>query len=344
MRDHEVSVVIPVYRGARTLEPLLAEIAVLAEGATSTDGHRWRVVETVLVFDHGSDGSDAVIRRLAEQYDFVRPVWLSRNFGQHSATLAGMSATTAEWIATIDEDGQHDPALIGALLDVALARSAPLVYARPTNAPPHGWLRNSASRAAKRVVAGLLPGAGSPQFQSFRLMTGEIGRSVAGYAGPNVYLDVALGWVVPRVATADVRMREEGAPSGYSLGRLIGHFWRLVLSSGTRGLRLVSVIGAVTALAGFALALLFIVQRLIGVDLPEGWTSTMVVLLVATGFILMSLGVVAEYLGMAVNMAMGRPAYLTLADPENGPLGRARSQAAPRGGDDLSDRRGTRAP
>lgn len=333
-----------MYSGARTLEPLLAEIAALAEGAVSPEGHLWRVVETVLVFDHGRDGSDAVIRRLAERYAFVRPVWLSRNFGQHSATLAGMSSTTGEWIATIDEDGQHEPALIGALLDAALEASAPLVYASPTNAPPHGWLRNAASRAAKRLVAGLLPGAGSTRFQSFRLMTGEIGRSVAGYAGPNVYLDVALGWVVPRVATADVRMREEGAPSGYSLPRLIAHFWRLVLSSGTRALRIVSVIGAVTALAGFALALLFIVQRLIGVDLPEGWTSTMVVLLVATGFILMALGIVAEYLGMAVNMAMGRPAYLALADPEQGPLGRARSKAVSDGEGDVTGRSGTPAP
>ncbi len=54
----------------------------------------------------------------------------------------------------------------------------------------------------------------------------------------------------------------------------------------------------------------------------EGWTSLVVVILICTGVILFSLGVIAEYIGVAVNMAMGKPLYLITQDPEDGPLGR----------------------
>ena len=56
-------------------------------------------------------------------------------------------------------------------------------------------------------------------------------------------------------------------------------------------------------------------------DIPAGWPSLMAMLLVATGAILFSLGIIAEYIGVAVNMAMGRPLYLIVSDPADGPLG-----------------------
>jgi len=98
----------------------------------------------------------------------------------------------------------------------------------------------------------------------------------------------------------------------------------MVLTSGTRLLRVVSVVGALTALFGMLVALVLIGNQLFGADLLRGWTSTMVVVLLSTGAILFSLGVVAEYLGVAVNMAMGKPLYLIVSNPEQGPLGRRR--------------------
>ena len=154
-------------------------------------------------------------------------------------------------------------------------------------------------------------------------MLGEVGRGVAAYAGAGVYLDVALGWIAGTAATCPVRLREEGArPSGYRLRSLLSHFWRLVLTSGTRLLRLVAVVGAGFALLGLLFAAFLVADKLVGGDIEPGWTSVMVVVLVGTGSLMLALGVVAEYLGVAVNMAMGKPLYLISADPSTGPLGR----------------------
>jgi undecaprenyl-phosphate 4-deoxy-4-formamido-L-arabinose transferase len=104
--------------------------------------------------------------------------------------------------------------------------------------------------------------------------------------------------------------------------RLLSHFWRLVLSTGTRGLRLVSILGVLFGAVGALLAVLIVAARLSHPATVPGWSSVMVVLLLSTGAMLFSLGVVAEYIGVAVNMAMGKPTYLIVSDPARGPLGR----------------------
>lgn len=320
---HGISVVIPVYRGETTLPAVVAELDKLSSEQRTPAGHRFIVTEVVLVHDNGPDRSDEAIRQLAARYDFVRPVWLSRNYGQHPATFAGIASTGGDWVLTMDEDGQHDPRFAADLLDVAMTTGAPLVYAQPTNTAPHGAARNAASSGAKWVFGHFLSGGAVPSFQSYRLVLGELARSVAAYAGTGVYLDVALSWVAGAVQHCPVELRAEGGrPSGYSYRRLLSHFWRLVLSSGTRNLRIVSILGIAFALLGILVAGGIVVARFTDDIAVEGWASVVVVVLLGIGAMLFCLGVVAEYLGVAVNAALGRPPYLIVSDPAHGPLGR----------------------
>lgn len=324
VNDHEISVVVPVYRGAAHLEALVDDIERHTKSSVTADGRGYRVVEVVLVHDCGPDDSDRVIRLLEERHDWVRAVWLSRNYGQHAATLAGMASAGGEWIVTMDEDGQHDPADIGSLLDTALRERCALVYARPVNQAPHSAFRRVTSRLSKRVINVLSGGADASLFHSYRLVLGEYGRSVAAYAGHGIYLDVALNWVAGHPSTAPVTLRDEGERvSGYSFRTLLSHFWRMVVTSGTRGLRMVSVLGASFALGGVLLAVGLAIAKLAGNSVLQGWTSLMVALLLCTGVVLFFLGVIAEYVGVAVNMAMGKPLYLIISDPGRSPLARA---------------------
>lgn len=312
----DVSVVIPVFAGAATLPLLVREIAALHGTATSPQGRRFRVSEVVLVWDRGPGGSEAAIRQLAIEHDWIRPVWLSRNFGQHAATLAGMSSAGGEWIVTMDEDGQHDPAYIGAMLDRAYETSSQLVYASPTNAPPHSALRNLGSRFAKASFRVLVGDTDLESFHSYRLILGEVGRSAAAYTGSGVYLDVALSWVVATSTTCPVPMRSEGRPaSNYSFGKLLSHFGRLVISSGTRPLAIVSLVGLLFLGIGVLFSLWVLVARLLGHEAPAGWSSTFVAILIVGGFTLFSLGIIAQYIRAAANMSLGKPLYVVVRDP-----------------------------
>jgi glycosyltransferase involved in cell wall biosynthesis len=311
-----VSVVIPVYAGATTVSALIDELAGLTAPRMTPGGRYFQVAEVILVWDHGPDHSDQVITELTERLPWVRAVWLSRNFGQHPATVAGISASRGDWVVTMDEDGQHDPADIARLIDTAFSARSSLVYAAPSNPPPHSFLRNIASSLTKGAVLRWLSGGQSTPFHSFRLIHGEHARAVAAFCGPGVYLDIALGWVVGGATSCPVTMRDEGRAAGsYNVRRLSSHFWRLVISSGNRPLRIVSGAGLLTAVLGIVLALVLAVQRLAGDTVPQGWTSVIVAVLIIGGLVLTSLGVIAEYVGLAAGMSMGKPLFVAISKP-----------------------------
>jgi glycosyltransferase involved in cell wall biosynthesis len=300
-----------------TLTGVVKELEQLRSTQETPGGLKFRVDEVLLVWDRGIHGSEEVVRELAARNEWVRPIWLSRNFGQHPAILAGMTSSGGDWIVTMDEDGQHDPAYFGDLIDTAYRDRTQLVYASPKNRPPHGVLRNAASWLTKWLFVHILVSSDAPRaFSSYRLILGEAGRSVAAYSGAGVYLDVALSWVVTNPSTCPVLMRQEGRPaSAYTLSRLVSHFWRLVISSGTRPLRFVSVMGILFALVGLGVAIYSAVQKAVGHTTVQGWTSVFVAVLVVGGAVLFALGIIAEYIAASASMAMGKPVYVIVRDP-----------------------------
>lgn len=313
---HRVSLVIPVYCGEKTLPILIGEITPLTIEQTSPIGNRFVICEVLLVHDCGPDRSDKVLEDLSAQHPFVRPVWLSRNYGQHAATLAGMASATGDWVVTIDEDGQQNPADIGRMLDCALVGSLQLVYAEPTNPPPHGWLRNAASRTAKAISAKILGNRAIGKFNSFRLIDGEVARTLAAYCGNGVYLDVGLFWVTGRIGHCPALLRNElDRPSGYSYIKLLGHFWNLILTTGTRPLRLITLMGFLSMILAIAISGYAVYVKLSGQAPVQGWASLLIIVAFFSGSILTALGVIAEYLAVTMGIVMGKPLYVVSTKP-----------------------------
>lgn len=311
-----ISLVIPVYGGEKTLPILVSEIEPLTQELSTPEGKPYVVCELILVHDCGSDRSDLVIQELADKYPFVQPVWLSRNYGQHAASMAGMASATGDWVVTLDEDGQQDPSDIGRLLDTALNQSLQLVYAQPTNLPSHGWLRNTLSRTAKAITIKLLSNSPMGKFNSYRLIDGEIARTLAAYCGNGVYLDVGLYWMVGRIGHCPLQLRNEmDRPSGYSYSKLFGHFWNLILTMGTRPLRIITIMG----FCSLILSIIITAYALYGkfyLDIPvQGWASLLIVVAFFSGATLTSLGVIAEYLAVTMGIAMGKPLYVISTKP-----------------------------
>jgi undecaprenyl-phosphate 4-deoxy-4-formamido-L-arabinose transferase len=311
-----VSIVIPVYAGETTLPLLIDEIAPLTQLQTTASGHAFLVCEVLLVHDCGPDRSDRTLEALGARYAFVRPIWLSRNYGQHAATLAGMASAQGDWVVTIDEDRQQDPAAIAAMLDHALTGSLQVVYAQPTNMLPYGWLRNTLSRTAKLISSRLLGHQTMGRFNSFRLVDGDIARTLAGYCANGVFLDVGLFWISGRVGHCPVLSRNDLVrPSGYSYFKLIAHFWRLVLTTGTRPLRLITMMGGASIVLSVMLGVYALVAKFYGQVPVQGWTSLLIVVSFFSGAILASLGVIAEYLAVTMGIVMGKPLFVVANKP-----------------------------
>jgi glycosyltransferase involved in cell wall biosynthesis len=305
-----VSVVVPVYLAGPALRSTVEELLESAANLDISSRVRLELDEVILVVDNPrlSPTERAKVRALETLDRRIHSVWLTRNFGQHPATVAGIVSTNGDWVVTMDEDGQHDPTQIPRMLLKAAEHTASLVYAKPTNPPPHGATRNAASRLAKLVFR-LLSGA-EEDFHSFRLMEGSIARSACAYIGESVYLDVAMRWSCGDPAVCPMEMRAESTRSSYRMRQLMSHFWRMVLSTGTRPLRLIAIVGVAVAVVGVVVAGIVAERRLTGAFPAPGWTSVMVALLILSGGLFITLAVVAEYVGFAVRNSIGKPLYV----------------------------------
>jgi len=318
---HKISIVIPIFDAEKYLQQLIGEIKPFTKINLTPSEKKYIISEVILVNDCGSSFSAEIINSIEIEHSFVRSIWFSKNYGQHAATLAGMGSSSGDWIVTLDEDGEHNPSEIANMLDTAILNKSQLVYAAPSNSKRHGIARDILSSATK-VIAKKFLGLNEVQnFQSFRLMLGSIGRSAAAYSGSGSFLDVSLSWLVSGSSTCQVVYRIGNKDSAYSTRKLFSHFWRLLLSSGTRVLRMITVIGVLLSIVGFLSAIYLVFLRLNSGNLPQGWVSIIVVQLFFGGIILSFLGVLAEFVGMIVNTAIGRPLFVITDNPDNGPLG-----------------------
>src|SRR5262245_49092232 len=229
-----LSVVVPVYQGAPHLAALVAALDDVRRGLEA-EAAPIRLTEVIFVDDSSIDDSEAVLAKMQAAFPWMTVIHLSRNFGQHPATIAGILHCSGDWIASLDEDLQHDPKHLVPLLQHAIREAADVVYAKPTG-PVHGsWWRDLGSIGFKRLMSLLTGDPHVRDFNSFRVMRGGIARASASVCAHDPYFDVALTWFTSRIGTLPLEMRDRRyaaeKKSGYALGSLGRHAGRLLASS-----------------------------------------------------------------------------------------------------------------
>ncbi len=150
----DLSVVIPVRNEAGNIAPLVAEIAAALDGRVG--------YEIIYVDDGSADATEAEIRRLQASLPQLRLVRHTRSCGQSAAIRSGVKAARGRWIATLDGDGQNDPADIPALWRIVQGIAdgspamPPLLIAGHRARRRDSWSKRQASRIANAVRRRLL--------------------------------------------------------------------------------------------------------------------------------------------------------------------------------------------
>jgi glycosyltransferase involved in cell wall biosynthesis len=252
-------------------------------------------------------------------------VELSRNYGQHSATIAGILYSSGDWVVTLDEDLQHQPAQIETLLKTACAEKSDVVYASPHGTVHGGGYRDRLSRLTKFLIAKLSGNRFVQSFNSFRLIRGDIARAAASIGAQYTYFDVTLTWFTERITTvkmsvSDDRYKEQ-KQSGYRLGTLIQHATKLVLTSNFQVLRFTTSLSAFVFLSAIVYSGWVLYSRLFAEHPVEvaGWTSLMIVILAFGSFSVFILGLIAEFLHTSMLQLQGKPTFFVInraSDPK----------------------------
>src|SRR5690349_23315770 len=111
--------------------------------------------ELILVDDRGRADAWPTIERLCKEHAEVTGVRLTRNFGQHAATVCGIGLARGDWIVTMDDDLEHPPEALPALL-AAASDDAPLVYG-VFEQRTHSAFRNATSELMRRTLKRAFP-------------------------------------------------------------------------------------------------------------------------------------------------------------------------------------------
>lgn len=298
-RRRLISVIIPVY-DSPSLEALADGIdAALGGGSDDYE---------ILLVDDGSPDRDLwpTLERLARERPPVRAIQLTRNFGQQAATLCGLREARGDVIITLDDDLQHDPADIPLLLahadhDIVIAQ-----FERKQ----HGLLRRMASRA-KGVFDQIVIGKPKDvQLSSFRLLGRTVVDGVLAIHTPNPFLPALMFHISTDVVGVTVRHGPRaGGRSGYTLPKLLRLFSNLIINNSSILLRVVATAGLVFALISFGLAGFVIYHKLVHQVTVKGWASLFAAILFIGGLILVSIGIIGEYLIRIIQSSEARPTY-----------------------------------
>jgi undecaprenyl-phosphate 4-deoxy-4-formamido-L-arabinose transferase len=296
-----VSVVVPVYGGTAALAELCARVGTAMREAGL--GY-----EVILVDDHGPDDAWQVISDIALRDNHVRGVRLSRNFGQHAATICGITHAAGEWIVTMDDDLEHPPEAISSLL--AAGRPAqPLVYGVfPVRT--HNRFRNLSSELMRWSLTRAFPDMNS-DYTSFRAIHRPIALELARFGLNRPYIDGMLSWITSSVATVEVPHGERRhGESAYTFKKLIAHALNIFVTFSHVPLRIATYGGMALAAMSFLYIVYLLWGRLTGFIDQPGYTSVMSVILFACGVQLTILGLIGEYIGRLMGATYRKPVFV----------------------------------
>ena len=320
-----LSFVVPCYRSAETIGSVVAEIEQTVATRAAEYDH-----EIILVNDGSPDNVARVIGGLCEQYPQIVFVNLSRNFGQHSALMAGFARARGDIVISLDDDGQTPANECFKLID-KVAEGYDIVYAEYPQRKQNAF-RNLGSRFNAACNHFFFGQPSDLKANSYFACQRFVVDTALKYPNPFPFVTGLLFQSVSRYTNVPVthRARQEGQ-SGYTLKKLISLWANGVTAFSIKPLRFANYLGWLTAVFGFLFALVTVVRKLVTPSIEAGWSSTIAVLLVLGGIIIALIGVVGEYIGR-IYLSINRcPQYVVRSVTDRRPA----EGAAPRGGEPL---------
>jgi Glycosyltransferases involved in cell wall biogenesis len=300
----KTSVVIPVYNEQDSLPELIRR----TEAACAQLNCDYEI----LLVDDGS--SDESARMLCEAADkpgsHVVAVLLNRNYGQHSAIMAGFSHVTGDLIITLDADLQNPPEEIPRL--VAKAEEGYDVVGTVRQNRQDTLFRKMASKTINRLIQRTTGKAMGDYGCMLRAYRRHIVDAMLNCHERSTFIPILANTFARRAVEIPVHHAErEFGDSKYSFMRLINLMYDLVTCLTTTPLRLLSVVGSVVALLGFGFSVLLVAMRLIyGPQwAAEGVFMLFAVLFMFIGAQFIGMGLLGEYIGRIYNDVRARPRY-----------------------------------
>lgn len=297
------SFVIPCYGSEKTLSYVVDELMGVLRQQEITD------YEIILVNDCSPDNVWNVIIELAEHNDHIKGICLAKNFGQHSALLAGYRYCTGDYIVSLDDDGQAPIDELYKLVD-KLEEGYDAVYAYYYEIKQTAF-RRFGTWMAKKMGEVMLGQPKDLNASSFFIARRFVIEEMIRYENAYPYVFGLLLRTTGKVACVATHHRKRMlGKSGYSFKKLLALWINGFTAFSVKPLEFGVYMGAVIALIGFTYAVFIVLRRILFADVITGWSSIVSIMLILGGMVLVMLGLIGEYVGRIYISINNAPQYV----------------------------------
>lgn len=289
MEIKKLSIVIPVYNGAKTIARVTEDCIKYLSSSQE--------LEIVLVNDGSKDDSNEVCKKLVRKHPkHIIFVNLSKNFGEHAAVIAGISKTSGEAVAILDDDGQNPPIEVLKLLE-QLLKGYDVVYGTP-HQRGYNFFRNLLSNINDCVATFFIKKPRNLYLSSFKIITRYLADYIVEHSNPNPYIDSLVFQCTDKCSQIYVQQTERKlGESNYTLLKLLKVWLNMMTTASIMPLRVATFLGMMFGFFGLIGCIFILVEYFILGIVVKGYISLVISVLIFSGLQLLSLGIVGEYIG-----------------------------------------------
>jgi glycosyltransferase involved in cell wall biosynthesis len=300
----KVDLIVPCYNESQVVNMFFAEAKKVTDAITGYE------FSFIFVDDGSSDNTLDLLKALAKDNDCVKYISFSRNFGKESGMYAGLKNSTGDYAVIMDADLQHPPTLIPQML-TAMEEGYDCCAANRATRDGDPVLRTMFTRCFYRFVnkiseVDMPDGAGD-----FRMMNRAMINAVIAMSEVQRFSKGIFSWVGFKTKWIDFENVERAA------GETKWNFWKLfsyamdgITAFSTFPLKLASYVGALVSCSAFVYLIYIIVKTIVmGKDVP-GYASIVTLLLFIGGIVIISCGILGEYVAKIYMEVKNRPVYI----------------------------------
>jgi len=301
MDQNVYSVVIPVYNSEPIVENTVAQtIEVFRQ-------HNLKY-EILLVNDGSKDRSWEKISELARKTEGVVAINFLKNYGQHTAVYCGIVHAKGDYLITMDDDLQNPPQEVIKLIN-KIKEGYDLVFGKfPVKR--HGFSRKLGSKVIGYLNEKIFSKPKDITLTNFRIFTKATAERLKEYRTFYPYIPGLLLMFSSRVANTETEHHARMVgKSNYTIFTILKLVSRLLFNYSSYPLKVLSAVGIGVSLVSFLGGLVYILKSFfLGVNV-QGWTTLVVLISFLSGFILIILGVMGEYLVRILNQLSASASY-----------------------------------
>ncbi len=298
----KISIVVPVYYSADTLMDLYQDMKDKILGQIGD-------YELVFVDDGSGDNSYEIMEQIHDMDVNVRLVKLSRNFGEHAAILAGLSVCTGDCAVTKQADLQEDSSLILEMYDSWKKGNKVVLAVRRSRdeSKTKVFFANMYYAIVRKFVNKNMPQGGCDCY----LIDRQVIEVLERLDEKNSSLTLQVLWAGFKTDCVyfDRKDREKGE-SRWTLSKKINLVLDSMMSFSYVPIRAMSVVGILFNIFAFILFVCVLVEYFTMGTPIAGWSSLMCVVLCSSGLILLTMGILGEYVWRALDAARTRPPFI----------------------------------